>query len=335
MSTPQPRSATDLTHSDGGREIPLDTARTWVEFPDPEGPVAAPGSDGSDAAEQVFRCDLTWLTSSWTCIFGRGCRGIYADRPDDGCCTLGAHFSDTDDEERVAGFVARLTPDLWQHAAAGLADGWTETDDEGARKTRVVDGACVFQNRPGFAPGAFADGAGCALHALALAEGREPLEAKPDVCWQLPVRRSYATIERPDGTSYQQVTIAEYDRRGWGAGGHDLDWYCTGNTAAHVGREPVYVSLRAELVELVGQAAYDVLADHCAAVLAARRSLPLTVHPATTSAASASASAASASAAAANGRARGPAGGRSAAKAGTTAGATADGKANGKRAPRG
>ena len=30
---------------------------------------------------QVFRVDLTWLTSSWTCIFGRGCHGIYADRP--------------------------------------------------------------------------------------------------------------------------------------------------------------------------------------------------------------------------------------------------------------
>jgi hypothetical protein len=315
VATTRSRSATALTHGDEGRELPLDTARTWVEFPDPDGPVATAGGDGSDGAEQVFRCDLTWLTSSWTCIFGRGCRGIYADRPDDGCCTLGAHFSDTDDETRVAGFVDRLTPELWQHAAAGRADGWTETDEDGARKTRVVDGACIFQNRPGFAPSAFADGAGCALHALALAEGREPLETKPDVCWQLPVRRSYATIERPDGTSYLQVTVAEYDRRGWGAGGHDLDWYCTGNTAAHVGSEPVYVSLRAELVELIGQAAYDVLAKHCEAVLAARRTLPLTVHPATSSAVGAAAKA--------NGK-------RNA--AGTAKG---NGTASGKRAPRG
>jgi hypothetical protein len=284
VTTPRSRSATALTHRHGGRELPLDGARAWLEFPDPEGPVATSGGDGSDAAEQVFRCDLTWLTSSWTCIFGRGCRGIYADRPDDGCCTLGAHFSDDDDERRVASFVDRLTPELWQYADTGRADGWTETDEDGARKTRVVDGACVFQNRPGFAPGGFADGAGCALHALALAEGREPLEAKPDVCWQLPVRRSYATIERPDGTSYLQVTVAEYDRRGWGAGGHDLDWYCTGNTAAHVGAVPVYVSLRAELVELIGRAAYDVLATHCEALLAARRALPLLVHPATTAA---------------------------------------------------
>jgi hypothetical protein len=60
--------------------------RAFVEFGDPADP------------DQVFRCDLTWLTSRWTCIFGRGCQGIYADRPDDGCCTLGAHFSDEEDE---------------------------------------------------------------------------------------------------------------------------------------------------------------------------------------------------------------------------------------------
>jgi hypothetical protein len=258
------------------RETSLDAARQWVEFPDPD---AGPG-----AAEQVFRCDLTWLTSSWTCIFGSGCRGIYTGRPDDGCCTLGAHLADATDEKRVAGAVKRLTAQQWQHKAAARRGGWKEKDDEGARKTRVVDGACIFLNRPGFAPGTFADGAGCALHLLARAEGRDPLQTKPDVCWQLPLRRSYRTVERPDGTSYLETTLSEYDRRGWGPGGHDLDWYCSGNPAAHVGREPVYLSLRAELVELVGAKAYDVLAAHCEQVLAARKLLPLSVHPATAAA---------------------------------------------------
>lgn len=262
-------------------EMPLDAVRTWLEFPDPAGPVALPGGDGSDSAEQVFRCDLTWLTSSWTCIFGTGCHGIYADRPDDGCCTLGAHFSDTDDEERVATAAGQLTRDVWQHHEAGRTGGWIETDVDGARKTRIVDGACIFLNRPGFAPGTFADGAGCALHMLAFEQGREPLETKPDVCWQLPIRRYYETVERPDGTSFLQVTIAEYDRRGWGPGGHDLDWYCTGNPAAHVGAEPVFRALRAELAELIGDAAYEVLAAYCEQILAARRMLPLAVHPAT------------------------------------------------------
>ena len=76
------------------------------------------------------------------------------------------------------------------------------------------------------------------------------------------------------------MTIAEYDRRSWGEGGHDLDWYCTGNPAAHVGDDAVFRSLEAELRELVGDAAYEVLRDHCEAVMPARKRLPLTVHPA-------------------------------------------------------
>jgi hypothetical protein len=283
-------------------ETALDATRLWLEFADPDGPVGelGTGRDGDPTtaaqAAQVFRCDLTWLTSSWTCIFGRGCAGIYRDRPDDGCCTLGAHFADKDDEKRVAKAVKRLTADQWQLKAAakpagrssgrsgGNTGGWVELDPDGARKTRVVDGACIFLNRPGFGspePGsAFADGAGCALHRLALDEGLDPLQTKPDVCWQLPLRRTYRTVERPDGTTYLEVTLTEYDRRGWGSGGHDLDWYCTGNPAAHVGSEPVYVSLRAEIVELIGAPAYAMLAGHCAQILAARRLLPLTVHAA-------------------------------------------------------
>lgn len=259
-------------------EVSLDLARTWLEFADPDPQVeSGSGSDVPDP-DQVFRCDLTWLTSSWTCIYGRGCAGIYADRPDDGCCTLGAHFADQEDEDRVAQAVQLLDPSGWQFAAEGEADGWTEVDGEEQRKTRVVDGACIFLNRPGWA-----SGDGCALHQVALSEGREPLELKPDVCWQLPVRRSYRNAERPDGTSYLEVTISEYDRRGWGAGGHDLDWYCSGNPEAHIGAEPVYRSMRAELIELMGAPAYDVLARHCDQLTGhkARKLLPLTVHRAT------------------------------------------------------
>jgi hypothetical protein len=259
-----------------GTETPLDGNRLWVEFPDP---------DDDQPARTVYRCDLTWLTSSWTCIFGRGCHGIDAARPDDGCCTLGAHFSDRDDERRVARAVRRLTPEQWQRRAEGSGNRWRATDADGSRTTALVDGACVFLNRPGFAPGTFADGAGCALHVLAIAEGRPAHETKPDVCWQLPLRRSYRTVERPDGTSYLEVSIGEYDRRGWGAGGHDLDWYCSGSALAHVGADPVFRALRAELTQLVGAAAYGVLVGHCEGALAARRTLPAVVHPATAAAA--------------------------------------------------
>lgn len=224
--------------------------RAWAEFVDP----------ADDA--QVFRCDLTWLTSRWQCLFGStaggtstgGCPGIYAERPDDGCCTLGAHFSDADDETRVEAQVARLTPQLWQHHGRT----WVASNDEGERTTTLVDGACVFLNRPGFAAGA-----GCALHLLAVRTGTPVTQTKPDVCWQLPVRRQYREVRRTDDTGYLEITIGEYTRDGWGPGGHDLDWYCTSNTDAHVAADPVYRSARAELVELMGAAAYEQLVGIC------------------------------------------------------------------------
>ena len=253
-------------------EIPLDVPRLWAEFPDPEHPG---GDTPEDAPNQVIRADLTWLTSSWTCIFGRGCPGIYAERPLDGCCTLGAHFSAPDDEKRVKGWVRKLTRRSWQRFPEGTANGWTEVDGEGSRKTRVVDGACIFLNDPDH------DKPGCALHHLAAKHGVPITQTKPDVCWQLPIRRTYRTVERPDGTSYLEVTVAEYDRRGWGEGGHDLDWYCTGNPAAHVGAEPVFVACRDELVELLGEPAYAELVRHCEAALKVRRKLPIVLHPAT------------------------------------------------------
>lgn len=249
-------------------EVDLVFPRVWFEFTDP-------ADEG-----QVYRCDLTWLTSRWTCIFGRGCRGIYADAPETGCCTLGAHFSDKDDEERVAHWVDRLDDQVWERRTEALGArgrvvrrGWVETDDEGERKTRVSGGACIFHNSRGFA-----GGYGCALHALALRERVHFVETKPDVCWQLPIRRTFRDVERPDGSSYLEVSIGEYDRRGWGPGGHDLDWYCSGNTEAHVAAEPVYLSSATELVTLMGKAAYDVLAAACERHLRSRSSLA--VHPA-------------------------------------------------------
>ena len=234
-------------------EVDLVFPRAWYEFTDPTD------------EEQVFRCDLTWLTSSWTCIFGNGCQGIYDTSPEAGCCTLGAHFSDKADEKRVAAWVDRLDDATWERRSEALGkrgqvrrDGWVETDDEGDRKTRVSGGACIFHNSRDFE-----GGYGCSLHALALKEGVHFVETKPDVCWQLPLRRQFRTVTRTDETTYTEVTIGEYGRDGWGPGGHDLDWYCSSNTEAHGGDEPVFRSSEAELVALMGVAAYRVLVTFC------------------------------------------------------------------------
>jgi hypothetical protein len=248
-------------------EVDLVFPRAFVEFVNP------------DDDSEVMRCDLTWLTSRYTCIFGRGCKGIYADSPETGCCTLGAHFADKDDERRVATFVDQLDEELWQFKPAGNVRkrDWIDTDDEGERKTVVVEyagqEACIFHNRSDFHLGA-----GCALHALAYVQGRNPLETKPDVCWQLPIRRTFRDVKRQDGSEYTEVTISEYDRRGWGPGGHDLDWYCSGNTEAHIAMDPLYLTSAPELIQLMGKAAYDELARHCEAHLRSRSALAL--HPA-------------------------------------------------------
>jgi hypothetical protein len=232
-------------------EVGLDFPREWVEFLDPADP------------DHLVRADLTWLTSAWTCVFGRGCAGVVEGRAEDGCCNHGAFFTDEDDLARVETAVGELTPLDWQrHPGTPVGrEAWTEPDTltepadgepaEQALRTRVTDGACVFLNRPGH-PG----GAGCALHAMALRQGRHPLETKPDVCWQLPVRREQEWVDRPDETRVLVSTIGEFDRRGWGPGGHDLHWWCTGSPAAHVAAEPLVETYGPELTALLGAAAY-------------------------------------------------------------------------------
>jgi hypothetical protein len=252
-------------------EVAPDFPRDWVEFVDP-----------ADAAHLV-RADLTWLLSSWTCVYGRGCQGVIEGRADDGCCSHGAFWADDEDEERVTAFAQQLKKKDWQHADTGRRQGISELDElegEPAHRTRTVDGACVFLNRPGFA-----GGDGCALHALALRTGRHPLETKPDVCWQLPVRRTQDWVDRPDESRVLVTSIGEFDRRGWGPGGADLHWWCTSSPDAHVAAEPLYVTYGPELAALVGQPAYDELVR-----LVGLRGGGGLVHPATAGASRAPAS---------------------------------------------
>ena len=262
-------------------EIKPGFARDWVEFTDP------------NDEEEIFKCDLTWLTSNWTCIYGDGCKGVFKDRPNDGCCTEGAMYSDEEDEERTLKAAAMLTPQMWQFFDEAQPKKFggklqiSEKDEDKERKTRTVDGACIFLNRKGHTADGFTGSFGCVLHHLAEKEKIHFVDTKPDVCWQLPLRRSYEV--REFGEREISVTvIGEYERLAWGDGGEDFDWYCTSNTEAHVGKEPVYISNKTELQALMGKDAYAVLAKLCDQHIAGikdaqKRSLPLFViqHPAT------------------------------------------------------
>lgn len=226
-------------------ELQQNFGRQFIEFDDPAD------------AENIFRCDLTWLTSNWNCIYGRGCGGISETHPEYGCCANGAHFSDKDDEKRVRKYVEGLTPEMWQNHKLGKKR-WIETDEDGERKTRVHNGGCIFLNDADFPAGG-----GCALHHEAARKGISITKTKPDVCWQLPIRRDFEWRTLPDETQRLIVTIGEYTRAGWGPGGHDLHWYCASNTEAHNGLQPVYISERDTLIELMGKKGYALLVEYC------------------------------------------------------------------------
>ena len=236
----------------------LDDLHEWVSFEDPE-------------EERTWVFDVTFLLSNWTCIFGRGCQGVLTGPTPEmvqGCCSYGAHFVDDDDVARVVKAAATLNDEQWQFRKQGLKRGIVKSNQKGDKTTRLVNDACIFLNRPGF-PG----GPGCALHRAALDRGERPLDLKPDVCWQLPLRRE----DTDDDDGHVTSTVREWDRKHWGEGGFEFHWWCTDAPDAFVGHRPVYEELREELIELCGQQIYDMVVTY----LEPRRTAGVTLpHPA-------------------------------------------------------
>lgn len=201
-----------------------------------------------DTGDVVWRFDRGFLASNWTCIWGRGCQGILAEPAEElaqGCCSIGADLGDVDEARMISALAATLPASRFErHAEAH--DGGVFRDGE-RRHTRVVDGACIFFNRPGF-PG----GAGCALHLAAADAGESPLEWKPSVCWQLPIKVDWE--QTADGTEI--ATLRGWTREDWGAQGETMAWCCTAGERAYIGDRPVVDSLARELEEVVGTAVY-------------------------------------------------------------------------------
>lgn len=229
----------------------------WLSFEDEE-----------EARTWMF--DVTFLLSKWTCIFGKGCQGILEHpAPDrlEGCCSHGAHYVDSDDRERVEKLVETLGPDEWQFSSLGARKGISVRERNGSWRTRVVNGACVLLNRPGFAAGA-----GCALHQVAISRGSSHIDFKPNVCWQLPLRLVDSTDEHGHVTS----TLREWKRRDWGGGGEDFAWWCIEADEAFSGSATVLVSMRDEIIALVGAGPYQRLVEALSERLSTSTPLP---HP--------------------------------------------------------
>ena len=236
---------------------PLDR-HEWISFEDPD-------------EQRTWVFDLTFLLSRWTCIFGNGCKGVLTEESPElvqGCCSYGAHFVDDDDRARVQTAADTLTADQWQFIDKGRSKGIMKQQKDGTWITRQADDACIFLNRPDF-PG----GAGCALHRAAIERGVSYVGMKPDVCWQVPIRR----IDDTDSEGWVTSTIREWKRRDWGEGGEEFAWWCTESPDAFVGQRTVLASAREEIVELSSERVYAVLCDAVEERLAAGPVLP---HPA-------------------------------------------------------
>lgn len=233
--------------------------REWVSLTNPDDPY------------DRYVIDVSFLLSPYTCIYGQGCPGIgKSPNPDVGCCALGAHYVDDEDREKVEGMVDDLGPEYMQNYADAKRHGVTARMPDGDLRTRVRNGGCVFLNRTGFRTGA-----GCALHHYAVAHGEHYMTYKPEVCWIVPLRREVTEGVADDGEDCWTTTITSYDRGAWGAGGSEFAWWCTESPDAHIGVNPVYVSMEAELRTMTSDAVYDELA----AYLAERRVKPRTPLP--------------------------------------------------------
>ena len=181
----------------------------------------------------VWRFETEFLTSNWTCLFGRGCKGILdhdATELGQGCCSLGAHFGDGPAGEAeamtVSAYASMIEPERFQfHDVARLGHASTRRPAptaSSATRTARTPASSTARASSSTGPG-FAGGEGCALHLAALDAGDSPTEWKPSVCWQLPLRVDWQEID----DDAESATVRRWSRRDWGDHGRTMAWCCT------------------------------------------------------------------------------------------------------------
>ena len=79
-----------------------------------------PGLEEIHDGDTAWRFDREFLTSRWTCLWGRGCLGIGPEAAEHlglGCCSVGAELSDEAEARLIAALAATLDPDRFEHHA--------------------------------------------------------------------------------------------------------------------------------------------------------------------------------------------------------------------------
>ena len=197
--------------------------------------------------KSTWMLDMDFLLSSYECMWGRGCKGIDTKSADLGCCANGAYLEDSD-IELLKTVVPMLTPENWQNHGSEYMQKVKERNKFGITtqtdyKTALVDpnnatSGCIFANREGFS-----GGTGCALHIASLSRGENPIDGKPNICWQMPLLVDYS--EELDANILRMFhwTKEEYD------------WFCGHDEIAWVSENPLFQTMEKELEKLIGS--YD------------------------------------------------------------------------------
>ena len=194
-------------------------SREWVTIP-------VPGKE-----RKQWQIDVTFLMSSWRCIFGQGCQGVLTEPAPEliqGCCSYGAHESEKKVKEHVEKLAKRLGDDEWQFKSVGLKKGVWANAGKDEWRTRLHQDACVFLNRPGFE-------AGPGLRAApARAEHAASTSPRPSPRCAGSCRCAPFDRDEEDDSSVTSV-LTEFGRDGWGEGGEEFAWWCTEAPEAFTG----------------------------------------------------------------------------------------------------
>ena len=175
-----------------------------------------------------------------------------------GCCSYGAHFVDEDDEANMLAYAERLTAGAVAVPRRRAAQGRAHQAQQGRRDQDPPRRRCLHLPQPPRLRRRHR----LRARTAALEAGERPLDWKPEVCWQLPLRLEDHTDD--DGPRHLHPARVEAPRLG-----RRRRTSSTGGAPttpdAFVDRQPVYETMRDEIVEMVGQEAYDLFVEHVAA----------------------------------------------------------------------
>jgi hypothetical protein len=250
----------------------------WVTITDP------------DNASMSYTFNVTFLGSTWGCMFGNGCPGLTKKTedllvPDLGCCTDGFYVRDEDDLAQIDAAASQLTEEDWDKDLAAhvrktavkidgndkgtLINGWARQvgNDPDLIKSRVFKGGCVFANRNGGSAGK----PGCAfVHMAARLKKTSTAEVDhalvmPVVCHFLPLK--FDLFERPGGGS--ETVVTAWDASRWYEAAPDpeetsdgpFEWWCVDTADAYLTETtPLYKRMAETITREVGSKVYKILA---------------------------------------------------------------------------